>query len=50
MYGIVVIEKNLKMFEDRIIEISEKHDVIETDFANYSGTLIFTAWCREKEK
>jgi len=50
MYGIVVVEKDLKTFENKIIEVSQKHDVIETDFANYLGTLIFTAWCEEKEK
>lgn len=49
MYGIVVIEKDLKDFEERIIEVSEKHDVIETDFTNFSGTFVFTAWCKEKE-
>lgn len=49
MYGIVVVEKDIKTFEDKIIELSQKHDVIKTDFSNYLGTLIFTAWCKEKE-
>lgn len=47
MYGIVIIEKSIKIFEEKIIEISEKHDVVSTEFNKVKELFIFTAWCKE---
>ncbi len=47
MYGIVIVEKSIKKFEEKIVEISEKHDVISTEFNKVKELFIFTAWCNE---
>ncbi len=47
MYGIVIIEKSIKKFEEKIIEISEEHDVVSTEFNKIKELFVFTAWCNE---
>lgn len=43
----VVIKKDIKSFETRIIKVLQEHDVIETDFTNFLGILFFTVWCKD---
>lgn len=47
MYGIIICESSISVFEEKIIEVSKNHNVIFTDFSKFKNFLIFTAWCQE---
>jgi len=42
-----VITQDLAEYEKTIIEISQNHDVVDTEFDRHGDTLVYRAWCRK---